>query len=483
MDSGIRALRRLAMLSASLVLAILAAASAAQATAIKEFRLPAGSDPRGITPGPGLALWFTDDGSTHAIGRITSKGDIKEFTKGFTSNGSPSDITLGPDGNMWFTADGSPPNAIGKVTTGGAIKEFVAGTHGLNLGAAPSNITVGPDGNLWFLDDGSPKAIGRVTPKGVIKEFTLSDPINSNLEDLTAGPDGNMWFTDRGDTRAIGRVTPKGTITEFTGTLDQMNSMPNGITSANGKLWFTDEGSPGALGRFTPKGQKGPKEFTSGLQTSAVPDAITTGSDGNVWFEDNLGGDEAIGRITPSGAIKEFSNHLHASPQDDITLGADGNVWVEQSMPGGIARITPSGTITQFKKGLLAGAGSDGDQLVSGPDGNLWFTDRGADAIGRVALQLPPAARTGPAGDVSGSSATVFGFVNPLGSATKVRFQYGRTPALGSSVGAGTLRTSGDTAKVKARLSGLSAGATIFYRVVATNAFGARRGAIKSFKT
>jgi hypothetical protein len=91
--------------------------------------------------------------------------------------------------------------------------------------------------------------------------------------------------------------------------------------------------------------------------------------------------------------------------------------------------------------------------------------------------------RTGPPTDVSGSSATVSGFVNPLGAATKVSFQYGRTRALGSSVGAGTLRTSGDTAKVKARLSGLSAGATIFFRVVAMNAFGTRRGAIKSFKT
>ena len=238
-----------------------------------------------------------------------------------------------------------------------------------------------------------------------------------------------------------------------------------------------------ALGRVSPTNPNGLNEFNSGLQSNAVPDGITTGSDGNVWFEDNYGNQRAVGRIKPSGAIKEFTHGLGAGLQDDITLGADGNVWVEQSMPGGIARITPTGAITQFTKGLLAGAGSDGDQLVSGPDGNLWFTDRGAVAIGRVALQLPPAARTGPAGDVSGSSASVFGFVNPLGSATKVSFQYGRSRALGSSVGAGTLRASGETAKVKARLSGLSAGAIIFYRVVSTNAFGTRRGAIKSFKT
>ena len=400
-----------AALSGLVALAMFAAVPAAQATAIKEFRLPAGSDPLGITHGPGLALWFTDAGSTHAIGRISSQGVIKEFKNGFTSAAAPSDITLGQDGNMWFTASGSPPNAIGRVTTKGVIKEFVGGASGLDLDAAPSSITAGPGGNLWFLDNGNPRAIGRVTPKGVIKEFTGPLDQNSDLEDLTAGPDGNMWFTDRGNTRAIGRVTPNGTITEFTGTLDQMNSMPNSITREGGKLWFTDEGSPGALGRVSPSSPNSLKEFTAGLQNSAVPDGTTAGSGGNVWFEDNFGLHRALGRITPQGAIKEFHKHLGAGLQDDIKRGPDGNVWVEQSMPGGIARVTPAGVITQFTKGLLSGAGSDGDQLVSGHDGNLWFTDRGARAIGRVALGLPPAARTGSA-DLSGSSAAG-GFAGP----------------------------------------------------------------------
>lgn len=476
--------RRGAVLAALGAVAGVAAAPAANATAIKEFRLPASSDPLGITPGPDGNLWFTDGGTPIAIGRITPAGVIKEFKHGFTSTAKPGDITVGPDGNLWFTAAGSPPNAIGRVTPKGVIKEFVAGTHGLNPGAAPSNIVLGPHGNLWFLDDGSPKAIGRVKPNGTIAEFTLSDPINSNLEDLTVGPDGNMWFTDRGNTRAIGRVTPNGTITEFEGTLDQMNSMPNSITRSDGKLWFTDEGSPAALGRVSPSNPNGLQEFTSGLQSDAVPDGITAGTDGNVWFEDNFGDQRAIGRIKPSGAIKEFTHGLGTGLQDDITLGADGNVWVEQSMPGGIARITPGGAIEQFKHGLLPHAGSDGDQLVSGPDGNLWFTDRGAKAIGRVALQLRPTARTGPARNIFRSSAKILGFVNPLGSATRVGFQYGTSRhALNSTVKAARLKASGGVSKVKAKLSGLAPGTVVFYRVVATNAFGTRRGAIRRFKT
>ena len=76
-----------------------------------------------------------------------------------------------------------------------------------------------------------------------------------------------------------------------------------------------------------------------------------------------------------------------------------GRFWVEQASQdgvaaGGIARITPTGVITEFTSGLNTnpGQGADGDALLSGPDGNLWFSDRGSEAIGRISLQIPPTA-------------------------------------------------------------------------------------------
>jgi streptogramin lyase len=415
--------------------------AAAQATAITEYPLTAnpGSDPLGITPGPDGNLWFTDGGTTKAIGRITPSGTITEFTQGFTSAAKPFDITNGPDGNLWFTATGSPPNAIGKVTPSGTITEFVAGVApGFNSGSAPSNITVGPDGNLWFIDGGSPKAIGRITPAGNISEFTGPLTATSQPEQLTAGPDGNMWFTDKGNIKAVGRVTPAGVITEFTGTLDQMNSMPT---------------------------------------------SITAGPDGNVWFEDNLSGGRAVGRIKPDGTINEFKSGLGTGVEDDITVGIDGNIWVEQSTPGAVSRITPAGAITSFTSGLLPGAGSDGDHLTTGPDGNLWFNDRGAKAIAKVSLQLPPTASTGAASAVTSSSATTSGTVNPQAAATTVTFQYGTTPALGLTASAGTLPASDAASPVSAGLTGLPAGTLIYYRAVATNPSGTANGAIQTFTT
>ena len=148
---------------------------AAQATAISEFSLSAGPgsshDPLGLESGADGNLWFTDGGTPHAIGRITPSGAIQEFTDGLTSPATPFDITEGPDRNMWFTATGDAPhNAIGMVTPSGAIKEF--GPPATQPNMAPAEITVGPDGNLWFLDVATP-AIAKITPAGVITEFTV----------------------------------------------------------------------------------------------------------------------------------------------------------------------------------------------------------------------------------------------------------------------------------------------------------------------
>ena len=462
---------------------------AAQATAIAEFPanggLGAGHDPLGLESGADGDLWFTDGGTQHAIGRVTPSGAIQEFTQGLTSPATPFDITRGPDGNIWFTATGDAPhNAIGMVTPSGAIEEF--GPPATEPNMAPAEITVAPDGNLWFLDVATP-AIGRITPAGVITEFTSGLLSGAMPETLTPGADGNMWFTDKAK-GAIGRVTPGGTIVEFP-TGNAMSMPTESTLGADGNVWFSDPGVP-AIGRVTPDGTI--TEFTQGLNANADPDPMTLGPDGNVWFIDQNAAHRAVGRITPSGAITEFDQGLsQTNPQDDITVGADGNIWIEQASQdglaaGGVARVTPSGAITEFTTGLNTnpGQGADGDVLLPGPDGNLWFSDRGSKAIGKISLQIPPTAITGAATAVTNTTATVSGTVDPLGSPTTVMFQYGTSPSLASTALVGTLPAGGDPSQVTANLTGLTPGTTIFYRVAASNGFGGTiTGAVESFKT
>jgi streptogramin lyase len=367
------------------------AASAASAVTIREFSggLSGGVGSGAMTAGPDGNVWFLGD---HSIDRITPSGAITEFTAGLNAGSAPFDLSLGADGNLWFSDPGTT-KAIGRITPAGVITEFTAG---LNAGSAPLNIVLGPDGSLWFLDLGTTPAIGRVSSSGAIKEFSTGLNPVSQPNDITAGADGNVWFTDEGNTKAIGRVTPAGTITEFSsGLIEPAMSFPNELTGGpDGNVWFTDDGSPSAIGRVTPNGTI--TEFDTGLNPQSAPDSLTAGPDGDVWFADQAAAHRAIGRISPSGTITEFDKGLSASLPDDITVGADGNLWVEQSMTGAVARISPAGAITEFTAGFDPMGGADGDAIVSGPDGNLWFTDRGEpNAIGRVALELPQATTAG----------------------------------------------------------------------------------------
>jgi streptogramin lyase len=76
------------------------------------FPLAAGSQPRGITPGPDGNVWFGDYGR-HRVSRISPDGGIVEFNLGLAS---PSGITAGPDGNIWFADQNL--GRIGRVLTG-----------------------------------------------------------------------------------------------------------------------------------------------------------------------------------------------------------------------------------------------------------------------------------------------------------------------------------------------------------------------------
>ena len=60
----------------------------------------------------------------------------------------PQGIATGPDGNVWFPEqDGG---RIGRITPLGVVTEF---SSGIASGAAPGRITLGPDGNLIVRGD------------------------------------------------------------------------------------------------------------------------------------------------------------------------------------------------------------------------------------------------------------------------------------------------------------------------------------------
>ncbi len=148
-----------------------------------------------------------------------------------------------------------------------------------------------------------------------------------------------------------------------------------------------------------------------------------------------------------------------------------------------IGKITASGTITESSAGLPAGTAPAG--IATGPDGNLWFTDEGARAIGQLAFRSP-AVSTGAASGVTASGASVAGTVNPLGgTVSAINVEYGPTTAYGSTVAGtpATLPPGGVPVAVSATIGGLLPETLIHYRVVATNGIGPSSGLDQTFTT
>src|SRR5688572_13103974 len=73
-----------------------------------------------------------------------------------------------------------------RITLHSGVTLFSAG---ITPGAAPAGIVVGPDNNFWFAEFNASR-IARITPAGVVTEFTL--PAGRGPLNITVGPDGNI---------------------------------------------------------------------------------------------------------------------------------------------------------------------------------------------------------------------------------------------------------------------------------------------------
>jgi virginiamycin B lyase len=294
-------------------------------------------------------------------------GDITTFTG---SGHHPSgDIATGPDGNLWFTGG----NEIGRITPEGSYTFF---TLGVNLGG----ITAGSDGNLWFTEPDAGD-VGRITPTGAITEFELTNT-STSMFDIASGPDGNLWLAE-GDRQMIGRLPTTGSgLTEFG---PVTGSRPYSITKGpDGNLWFAEFGGQ-MIGRITTGG--GITEFSSGTR---LPFDIAGGPDGNIWFTLFPNNDTGrIARVGPDGSgLTEFSAGLTGTEVDTIAAGPDGNLWFTERGPAvapKVGRITPTGAITEFSLPSFA----DPSGITAGPDGNMWVVT--SQGIARVITgETPP---------------------------------------------------------------------------------------------
>jgi hypothetical protein len=180
------------------------------------------------------------------------------------------------------------------------------------------------------------------------------------------------------------------------------------------------------------------------------------------------------GTVNPNGESTTYSFQFG-------TTTAYGSQTNPQSAGAGTQNLVVSATLT----GLRPGTTYHYRLIATNASG----TTVGADAMFTTlgppppAQPPPPTATTRSAIFVGSARATVRGTVNPRRAQTTYYFEFGLTAAYGSQTPARSLSAGNRSRSVRATLTGLQAGQTYHYRVVAKNANGEGLGADRTFTT
>ncbi len=207
---------------------------------------------------------------------------------------------------------------------------------------------------------------------------------------ITMGPDHNLWFTENSGGK-IATINGQGTITEFA--IPGAQGLCGITTGPDGNLWFTDEFA-GFIGHINTSGGS---LVIYNLAAGSHPQGIVTGPDHKLWFVDNsvdlLHPEQGfrVGRIDTSGNVSEFPagiNPIVFDPFDYVTgqimVGSDGNLWFTNANASAVGinfvgKVTTSGNVSIIPTGDAPGA------ITSGPDENLWVTESGVSGTAHVA--------------------------------------------------------------------------------------------------
>ncbi|HEY1688809.1 MAG TPA: hypothetical protein VGF95_08085 [Solirubrobacteraceae bacterium] len=232
-------------------------------------------------------------------------------------------------------------------------------------------------------------------------------------------------------------------------------------------------------------------DYTSSLEGLSDVCNLAVDSTGNLFADSWSSGPvtryapDQFGAISASGSIVDSAGStLAVDPAND-------EVYVDEQ--GEVAQFGAHGepfeapTLTFASSGSGAISGSTGI-AVSGFNDEIYVSDgEGGISVFGAAIVVPDVA-TGAASNIAGTSATLNGTVNPSGLAlSECKFEYGLSEAYDHSApcaeSTGDIGSGSAAVEVHADVSGLSAGASYHFRLVAENANGASEGEDETFAT
>ena len=232
---------------------------------------------------------------------------------------------------------------------------------------ASNSTIVGPGGYLYPITLTNSDTSGHTS----LTKTTLNGPGDTAALQYDGGyAAGTVTATALG-VAAPGTATFSPSITTTETAVPSGNAASRIFAGPDGALWFIS--SAGTLDRITTDGSISEFSIASWNATIAC-----TGPDGAIWIgaQSRQSASLAIIRRNTDGSFTTYPTGTAASSIASLITGSDGNLWF--SAQGVLYRSTTSGAVTQQHLKDSNGNPIVIQLLVAGPDGAIWFTAFGA---------------------------------------------------------------------------------------------------------
>lgn len=293
-----------------------------------------------------------------------------------TSSAGLGRITTAPDGSMWFVEEDA--NKVGRITPSGQITEYGLGAQTTDESRV-MDLDVAPDGRVWVVYDSGWKAASIDPASGNATGYGLGAyPYGGAVR---VAPDGSAWITMNYDESGIIRIVP-GQPYSWTANAPECEDVLG--EAADGTMWCQG----GGLDTVVKVGADANSGTTYPLPSDATyPNALAAGPVGSIWFTRSSSGtmftspsNGSVGYLdAASGATQIWKTGSRSAPQD-LVKGPDGQMWFTNGGAApGIGHISATGV------GAISSVGNyEPTSLTFGADGAVWFTDAKNNAIVRV---------------------------------------------------------------------------------------------------
>ncbi|GAA5113248.1 hypothetical protein GCM10023339_17300 [Alloalcanivorax gelatiniphagus] len=283
----------------------------------------------------------------------------------------------------------SDANKVGRITTSGQIQEFALPPTDSSVEGPAKGMDVGPDGSVWVTTEHGSN-LTRLSSSGqVLNNWTFPnyDGCVSTCPyggEVRVDPGGTAWVTMNYGSSFIVKVTPGGQLTASNNSPECDDVLGE---AADGSMWCQN-GSASAQDVITRVNADAAGGVSYPLPSDATyPNALAAGPVGSIWFTRSSSGtmftspsNGSIGYLdAATGGTRIWQTGSRSAPQD-LVAGPDGQMWFTNGGAApGIGHIAANGV------GAISSVGSyEPTSLTFGPDGAVWFTDRKNNSIVRV---------------------------------------------------------------------------------------------------